>query len=385
MGGSTFREGARGAAGWRLRTYAAAAALTLAAGCAGHAPSTSRKTDQSSPERSAEASTPIRVVYEAHMNTSEGAYRARAELVADGPAHIRIAMRSTGFAPMLYVYDGERLLIHDPEDNRPWRLYDSPEEHPDQYEELTSWFYDPGSARFAKSCPSAKEVGHRTLVGRPAVGYHCAARRFSDGVTQSALVVWIDQATGVLLKMGPFHATSFEEHPHIEAAIFDTHPPAGAKVEHYSARADTSPGSKPAPDFRLRNVRDSGPRTIRLSDYAHRPVVLAFFVSDLTFSNPTESPRELGSLRALDKLTAGGTDPAVLAIQGGQEGKPGYPLIPKGLTFPVVNDPDFDVQHAYGLDNEVGYAFINSDGTVQRVFNEPPTAQQLQDALDELK
>ena len=181
------------------------------------------------------------------------------------------------------------------------------------------------------------------------------------------------------------HATRFEQYPHLTAATFDTNPPFGAKVEHYAARGGGTAGSKPAPSFHLRNVRDSGPRTVSLADYAHRPVVLAFFMSDLTFSNPTESPREFGSLKALKKLTSGGTDPVVLAIQGGDEGKPGYPLIPKGMSFTVVNDPGFDVQHAYGLGNQVGYAFVGSDGTVHQVFDDPPTEQQLRDALSKLK
>ena len=371
-----------GAAPWRLRTCAAAATLTLAAGCAGGTSSTNHPAIPASADGSGETSTPIRVVYEGDEKT---AFQARVELVADGPAHIRIAIRVGGYAPMLYVYDGKRLLVHDPEEYRPWQLYDAPEQHPDQYGTVTSWYADPGSTRFAKNCPSAKEVGHQTLVGRDAVGYHCASQHHSDGSSQSAVVVWLDQATGVMLKVGGIHAVSFEEHPPLNATTFDTHPPAGAKVEHYAVRADTNPDNRPAPDFHLRNVRATGPRTISLADYAHRPLVLAFFMSDLTFSDSTEFPRELGSLQALEKLTSGGTDPAVLAIQGGEEGKPGYPLIPKGLTFTVVNDPGFDVQHAYGLSNQVGYAFIGSDGIVHQVFDEPPTEQQLQDALNEVK
>jgi hypothetical protein len=90
------------------------------------------------------------------------------------------------------------------------------------------------------------------------------------------------------------------------------------------------------------------------------------------------------SLLTLQRLTREGTDPKVLAIQEGDEGKPGAPLIPKGLHIEVANDPGFDVQHAYGLSEQVGFAFIGSDGKVHKLFNKAPTDQQLQDALDAL-
>jgi peroxiredoxin len=370
---------------WTARTIAAVVILALPTGCASNAPETTQTSPHSSPHRSEPTSAPIRVVYEDHEKTSEGPFNLHADLVFDGPHHVRYAVTASGFASSLYVYDGHRLLVHDPEEYRPWQLYDAPEEHRDQYEVVTGWTATPNSAEFAKNCHSAKVIGHQTVLGRPTVGYHCAARHYADGSSMSAQVMWLDQATGVMLKSGALHATVFDQHPHLTADTFDTEPPAGAKVEHYAAQGDTSAGGKSAPNFHLRNVRDTGPRTVSLADYAHRPVVLAFFASDLAFSSETDSPHELGSLRSLDRLTSAGTEPAVLGIQGGDQGKPGLPLIPKNMPYTIVNDPGLDVQHAYGLSNQVGYALIGSDGKVHQVFDNPPTDQRLQEALDKLK
>ena len=337
---------------------------------------------------------PVEVIYEDHEQSSEGTYNAQAVLVATDPTHIRYSIKGTGFAPMLLIYDGQRLLEHDPEEYRPWILYEAPEEHPDEFASVSSVFTDPDGADFAKDCPSAKVIGHKSLLGRAAVGYHCAARHYADGSFEMAGVIWLDQKTGLLLQAGHMHATVFNEHPRITASTFSTEPPAGAKVQRYAAQKQPGGARKQAPDFDLKHVavggasggtEDGGSGTATLSDYAHQPLVLAFFVSDLVFDIHGEScPGCVKSLLTLQRLTREGTDPKVLAIQEGDEGKPGAPLIPKGLHIEVANDPGFDVQHAYGLSEQVGFAFIGSDGKVHKLFNKAPTDQQLQDALDAL-
>jgi hypothetical protein len=322
-------------------------------------------------------------VYRDHEQTSDGPYRLREELTAAGPEHIRLEMRSNQMAPMLLVYDGRKLLVHDAEEYRPWTLYDAPNEHPDALSIVSNMFAAPESAVFAKSCRSAKVVGHKTVLGRAAVGYHCGAQHFADGVSQSALVEWLDQRTGVLLQVGGLHATVFDESPVITGATFSTRPPAGAKVEHFAARR-TASGGKAAPGFDLRRVDADG--RVRLSDHASRPLVLAFFASDIYFDPHGEDCRRcLPALLTVQRLTAGGTDPAVLAVQGGEEGKPGYPLIPRGLHLPVGNDPGFDVEQSYGLSSQVAFAFIGSDGTVRKEFDRPPTDAELRAALADLR
>jgi hypothetical protein len=122
-----------------------------------------------------------------------------------------------------------------------------------------------------------------------------------------------------------------------------------------------------------------------MGDYPGRPLVLAFFASDIVFdAHGEECGRCIPSLLALQRETAGGTSPSVLAVQSGEWGKPGFPLVPRGLRLAVANDPGGDVQRSYGLSGWVGFAFIGSDGKVQRLFEKPPTDQQLQEALDGL-
>ena len=113
--------------------------------------------------------------------------------------------------------------------------------------------------------------------------------------------------------------------------------------------------------------------------------MLAFFVSDLVFDPDGSScPGCVDALLTLQRLTADGTDPPMLAVQEGNTGKPGFPLIPKGLTVDVVNDPDQDLARAYGLSDQVGFAFITADHKVHETFDEAPTDEQLQVAVDAL-
>ena len=181
------------------------------------------------------------MTYEAHAKGSDGPYSSHAVLIAAGPERVRLEIESTGMAPMLFVYDGQRLLVHDAEGYRPWSLFEAPEEHPDQFQAVSHVYADPDSAEFAEGCRSATVVGHKPVLGRRAVGYHCATQHSADGSVSFAHVDWLDQRTGLLLQSGAIHATSIDEHPHITASTFSTEPPRGAKVAVYAARSDRRP------------------------------------------------------------------------------------------------------------------------------------------------
>ena len=112
--------------------------------------------------------------------------------------------------------------------------------------------------------------------------------------------------------------------------------------------------------------------------------MLAFFSSDLAFVKVRTAP-DVWTSMALTQLTHDGTNPAVLAVQDGEEGKPGYPLIPKGLDVDVVNDPDSDVQHSYGLSGQVGFAFIGADGQGASGLRQGTHHEQLKDAVDAIR
>src|SRR4051794_7216064 len=371
----------------RVATCVAVLLLFATAACGSSPTAGKHRSSQPSTTVALPTAPAIAVTFEDHEHTSEGPYHAHAVLIAAGPTHIRYALKSSGFAPMLFILDGHRLLVHNPEEYRPWSLYEAAKEHPYPFGAVSSLFEEPSSARFAKGCPSATVVGRKTILGRNVVGYHCAAQHFGDGRVNFAHVDWRDHRTGLLLQSGHLHATSIDDHPRITASTFSTQPPAGAKVAVYAAQKQPGGTLKQAPDFQLKRVAGTGgDGTIGLSDYPHRPLVLAFFVSDLTFDPTGESCH--GCVRALlglQGLTDGGTDPAVLAVQEGDPGKPGYPLIPKGLRLPVVGDSGFDLQHSLGLSGQVGFAFIGSDKKVLRLNNKAPTDQQLSDALRALR
>lgn len=90
------------------------------------------------------------------------------------------------------------------------------------------------------------------------------------------------------------------------------------------------------------------------------------------------------ALLQIQQLSHRGTDPTVLAVQNGERGKPGFPLVPPGLRLRVANDPDTALQHAYGLTHEVGFAFVGPDATIRAVIDHPATSNEIADALSTL-
>jgi hypothetical protein len=187
-----------------------------------------------SPRPAAPAAT-IAVEYDGQGSSSDGRYREHIDLVIAGNDHVRIRIKATGMAPLLYIWDGTRLLRHSREYYRPWTLFESAEQHPDELEVVDEWRQQQDSAAFKKGCRSARVVGHKEILGRRAVGYHCAAEHGRDGLSMSAFVQWRDE-TGLLLQVGDFRATSIDESPRVSDATFSTRPPAGAKVVGHAAK-----------------------------------------------------------------------------------------------------------------------------------------------------
>lgn len=312
---------------------------------------------------------------------NRGYRRIHEVLIVSGTDHVRVDLEIATYARMRYVWDGRRLLVHDPEEYRPWILYEAPDEHPAVLANVTGFRVDPASDAFEADCPSAAPLGHKTILRRTAIGYHCGAVH-TPTYDRAPRSVWLDEATGLVLADPPIAATAFTEDPAITGSAFSTRPPAGSKVTVYGPR--TKPDGRPrrAPGFGLSRL-DGG--TARLADYRGRPLVLAFFSSGIAFDPDGEECRRCTpALLTLQRETSGGTHPAVLAVQGGDRGKPGHPLVPVGLRLAVANDPGFDVEHAYGLSEQVAFAFIGADGTVLQVIDGPGTDQQLRDALDGL-
>ena len=324
----------------------------------------------------------LKVTYDG-PGANRGNRRIHLVLLVSGTHHARLDSEIATYPPMSSVWDGRRLLVHEPEEYRPWILYEAPEEHPDALDQVTGWRLDPTSAAFARDCPSAARIGRRTILGRTAVGYRCGAVHTSQ-LDRGARNLWLDEETGLLLVDPPLSATAIDESPTVTGSTFSTRPPAGSEVTVYGPRKAKEDGQHGrAPGFSLERLHGG---TARLADYAGRPVVLAFFASDLVYDPAGEEcHRCIPSLLDLQRETSGGTHPAVLAVQGGDRGKPGHLLVPDGVRLPVANDPGFDVQHAYGLEGRVAFAFVGADGTVHQVIDGPATGQQLRTALDGLR
>jgi hypothetical protein len=177
----------------------------------------------------------VAVQYDGRGQSSEGPYREHIDLTIAGDEHVRVRIKATGMASMLYVWDGTRLLVHFPEGYRPWSLYESAAQHPDELDVVSGWRQRHDSAAFKKGCRSAKIVGHKRILGRSAVGYHCGAVHDPDGMSMSAFVQWRDR-TGLLLQLGGLRATSIDESPRVTDSTFSTRPPAGAKVAVHAVR-----------------------------------------------------------------------------------------------------------------------------------------------------
>jgi hypothetical protein len=260
--------------------------------------------------------------YDAKDKVEGEPFAVHVDAIVAGSNHARIRLEETGFAPRVYVWDGVRLLVHDPEAFRPWILYEAPDEHPDSFGLVEAYLPDPGLTRLKHDCKSAAVVGHKTILGRDATGYHCAGQHFPDGSSMDAYVVWVDPNKGLLLQQDSMHLSSAGDAPPVTSATFSTDPPPGAKVQHFGARTDRSGSPVEAADFHLKL---SDGTDVALADYAGKPLVLVFVSSDLAFGMADGCPRCASAFQTLRTETAGGTRPAVLMVQGGEEGKPGSP------------------------------------------------------------
>jgi hypothetical protein len=122
---------------------------------------------------------------------------------------------------------------------------------------------------------------------------------------------------------------------------------------------------------------------ISSSEFAGRRYVLAFFGEGIAF-DPTAP--EVGSLRQLDELTAGGTIPVVLGvlITAGNFVDKGGLFRSKGWHFRIAYD-DSRVQHKVGVSDQPDFALINADGTISAVFTGVMSRSQMQRALAGLR
>jgi hypothetical protein len=276
---------------------------------------------------------------------------------------------------MRQTWDGSRLLTYGSMSGPQYTLYEAVEEHLDAWSGMGLWSRDLIGPTTGTTCDTLDRG--RTIVKRQAAGYHCAtvATDQQDGFSAD---YWFDKETGVLLETRGLHATTFKLNPRTDAHTFSTTPPSGSKAAVIVARKPSSAGAMKVPSFHLTLLTGG---TATTAKYAGRPYVLAFFNSDTYWESPDSCAGCLSALKALEELTGNGTTPPVLAIQVGEKGKPGFPLVPPGVGLPIANDPTPALKNACGLSNELAMAFIGADGTVKVSYDSAPSTAQLRQAL----
>jgi peroxiredoxin len=360
----------------RSRALACALPLLLAA-CADEDRSTSRS-DTSGSDRG-----PIAVSYELEVNSEGTPLTFEVNVVSD-TERVRSETDYAGrdsFDPALAVWDGKRLYLYRPEHAEKYLLFEAPDEHPDELTGLQVLGVRVGSERFARFCPGADRLAEsRSVADRPAVGYQCGPGPLEQVL--STREAWFDQATGVLLEAGPFHATSITTDPELDSETFSTEPPEGAEVTVYPAKGSRY-GQK-APAFEL--YLEEGGGSVRLSDYRGKPVVLVPFSSDLYFGPGYECPDCFPSLVTLLEMTDGGTNPSVLAIQSGEVVREGRPPAPPGVTLTLLDDPTLTIRQQYGLSmgHQMAFVFIDEQGLVRHVIDHKATREDFETGLNSI-
>jgi hypothetical protein len=335
---------------------------------------------------------PVQVQYLMQINNpdAEGPPQARYDILTDGGTRVRLKLTfysDPGVVEQesLYTWDGNRILEFSRSNEVPYTVYEAPNEHTDELQQVTSWVTTMWSAVPDQDCTDLKTT--KTIIGRIATGYRCVQATPEPGVP-AASDVWVDQATGILLSTcrtpcGSYEAITAQKlvlNPKIDATTFSTQPPAGAKVIVIAAENAPPGQTKKAPDFTLDLVKGG---RIGLKDLAGKPFVLAFFSSHLAFDESGDAfPGYRDALLTLQTLTSNGTKPRVLAVQEGSLGKPGHPLVVPGLTLTLAHEETQVVQGSFAL---ASFVFVRSDGTIAASYDRAPTKQQITQRLAALQ
>ena len=380
------RRGARVASG----AFTAAVLGTAMAACGGpdaNAPaadSPASKSDRPTGGNTARSSPAAEVTFVNDAGGEGGESSGRVEMkviAASGlGVHVTISMFTDPNAKdpeevMGQTWDGSRLLTFDSMGDPQYVLYEAVNEHPDAWNGLGLWSRELIGPTTGTTCNALDRS--RTILKRVAAGYRCAtvATEQQDGFSAD---YWFDKDTGVLLETGPLHAATFRQRPSPDKATFATTPPSGSHATVVAARKPSSGGTVHVPPFDL-ELLTTGRATS--ATYAGHSYVLAFFNSDTYWDSPDSCAGCLSALKTLQQLTTNGTTPPVLAVQVGEKGKPGFPLVPPGITLPIANDPTRTLRNALGLSNQLTMAFVGADGTVKVSYDSAPTPVQLTQAL----
>jgi hypothetical protein len=278
----------------------------------------------------------------------------------------------------LFVWDGHQMYKYSSDAQNPYSLFEAPQEHPDEFGIVSGWTVHPSDDDFKASCPATGRLpGTTTIAGRSAIGYRCHHVKGQPNPFLAG-TVWIDQVTGLLLKSGPLRADRVTPNPNVDDTTFSTEPPDDVQVIIYAAKRPPAGTKRSLPDFTATRL-DGG--SIGLQDLAGHPFVLAFYLTGLvSYPQGHQCPRCIPSLLALQRYTRDGTNPRVLVLQLGD---PSDQSVPAGLHLTIARDDT--LQPALALSNQVGFAFIGSDGTIQQLIDRPATDKELREAVAGLR
>jgi hypothetical protein len=383
------RQVANGRTGVRWTVLAAGTSVAVLAGC-GAGPAEPGTAATPSPTTTSTASAAVRGPQQVELlyllkfeNEDEGPVVVRYHVITDGGTRVRL--KTSMYDPdgrvvseeYLLTWDGSRILEFSEQNEVPYTVYEAPDEHPDQLEQVKSWRKLIWSTAPAPGCTDLKTT--KTIIGRSAAGYRCVEPTPEPGQPAEG-EVWVDQATGILLQAQFMVAEKLVLDPKITATTYSTEPPAGAKSIVIAPEKAPTGQKKEAPDFTLELVKGG---RIGLKDLAGKPFVLAFFSSDLVFDENGEVfPGSREALLTLQSLTSNGTKPRVLAVQEGSLGKPGYPFVVPGLTLPLAHEETPTVNGLFAL---ASFVFVRADGTIAASYDRPPTKQQLTQSVAALR
>ena len=364
---------------WR-RAVVVVLTSTLVLGGCGARGTADQHVALASPEASEFAGGPVAVHFVLRFTEDGESLKTTIDVLAAGPRKVRVKVVGPEIGRIVEVWDGTRLLEHDQDSVFPYTIYEAPSEHPDELAGIQEFMIGDPTTSPNPLCKHAERLtGARAVLGRATIRYRCQPR--NDSLLGATILV--DRSTGLLLRSGPLHASRVDTSPTVGADSFSTQAPPGAKVDTIAAKHATrpKPSHQAAHPFRL-DLLDGG--TVSSAELDGKPYVLAFFSSDLYFDHGELCPRCVPALLQVQHLSHQGADPTVLAVQNGERGKPGFPLVPPGLRLRVANDLDTALQHAYGLTHEVGFAFVGSDGTIRAVIDHPASSNEISDALSTL-
>ena len=221
----------------RARIGCAVLLLLLLSGCG---TSESSRDGTSTTPQSPSQSSGSRHVVEAHYFIAYGEgddidpKAGKAVVLTDG---VRYRILVVGNGPEYagfrqeFVFDGDRLFADDPDRSPQHVLYEAPHEHPDVLAFGSGLIFDPKMSPWNQVCGQAPPVpiAHQTIVGRSARNYGCPESTKSPDI-------WVDEATGLVLKWGSTKAHDLLVDPPITAKTFSTKTPTGTDVQVVPAK-----------------------------------------------------------------------------------------------------------------------------------------------------